>query len=292
MFKLMKEITKRQYASLCYFFIVLTSQTVVKSTSLNDFLGYDLVNEYNDDVASDIAIKLKREYSDDLVSDLFASSYDLIKIARVTELDKENRLFHFRIADMPNLDEIHPSSRTKRSKRHVENRLDMLRSDDRVDLVFPLKYLIREKRKHSIDLSELINQNKREESKYLDKISMTKSELSDLESIYESILDSLENDKRKSICLEFEKTIGKHDKADEIQLHVPKEIDFNDHNFKQQWYLINEGQLKIPPMHDLNVKDAWLNGYTGKNITIVIIDDGLDHEHPDFDGKYVIYLKF
>ena len=40
--------------------------------------------EEPDEYTSDIAIKLKREYADDLVSDLFASSYDLTKVARVS----------------------------------------------------------------------------------------------------------------------------------------------------------------------------------------------------------------
>lgn len=70
-------------------------------------------------------------------------------------------------------------------------------------------------------------------------------------------------------------------------LDLPNEIAFNDEKYTQQWYLINEGQLKIPLFHDLNVRHAWLNGYTGKNVTIVILDDGLDYEHPDFEGKYV-----
>lgn len=72
---------------------------------------------------------------------------------------------------------------------------------------------------------------------------------------------------------------------------LPKAIDFNDESFGQQWYLINEGQMNIPPMHDMNVKDAWLNGYTGKGVSIVIVDDGIDHEHPDFEGKYVSLLN-
>lgn len=75
------------------------------------------------------------------------------------------------------------------------------------------------------------------------------------------------------------------------KLDVPEQIAFNDEQYAQQWYLINEGQLKIPLYHDLNVRQAWLNGYTGKNVTIVILDDGLDYEHPDFQGKYVIGLN-
>lgn len=69
--------------------------------------------------------------------------------------------------------------------------------------------------------------------------------------------------------------------------NLPKEINFNDEDFSKQWYLINEGQLNIPAFHDLDVKNAWVNGYTGKNVSIVVVDDGLDHRHPDFEGKYV-----
>ncbi len=83
------------FVSCVFLFQISTSQTVAASSySLNDFLGYDFIEEeassqknlnhdHEHDVTSDIAIKLKREYSDDLVSDLFAASYDLVKVARV-----------------------------------------------------------------------------------------------------------------------------------------------------------------------------------------------------------------
>lgn len=45
--------------------------------------------------------------------------------------------------------------------------------------------------------------------------------------------------------------------------------------------------MSISRVHDLNVKEAWNQGFTGKNISIVVIDDGLDYEHPEFEGKYV-----
>lgn len=37
-----------------------------------------------DEFVHDLAIKLKKEYADDLVSDLFATSYGLEKVARVS----------------------------------------------------------------------------------------------------------------------------------------------------------------------------------------------------------------
>ncbi len=32
---------------------------------------------------------------------------------------------------------------------------------------------------------------------------------------------------------------------------------------------------------------AWLAGYSGKGVTISIIDDGLDHKHPELIDRYV-----
>jgi len=55
----------------------------------------------------------------------------------------------------------------------------------------------------------------------------------------------------------------------------------------------NEGQLNTPANHDINVIPAWLAGYSGKGVIISIIDDGLDHKHPELIDRYVsikIYL--
>ena len=285
----MKGISKRRKFLNCLIILNFINIALANSSNFNEFSGYE--SSKNDQVTYDIAIKLKREFSDDLVSDLFATSYDLIKVARVTELDKENRLFHFRIiSPSDELDANELIERPKRIKRHVENKIDLMRQDDRVDFVYPLKYLKREKRKSILldDLNDdLINYDK-QELRYVDKIDVSNTELKELEELYQDLMNEMEQDKRKKNLLDIEKSIKKNEKLDSIKLHVPDEINFNDHNFKQQWYLINEGQLNIPPMHDLNVKNAWLSGYTGKNVTIVVIDDGLDHEHPDFAGKYVI----
>ncbi|KAJ1180119.1 hypothetical protein NDU88_005343 [Pleurodeles waltl] len=53
-----------------------------------------------------------------------------------------------------------------------------------------------------------------------------------------------------------------------------------DPKFPQQWYLC-EGNH-----HDLNVKGAWEQGYTGKGIVVSILDDGIEKNHPDLEGNY------
>lgn len=249
------------------------------------------VTQQQSDVASDIAIRLKKEYSDDLVSDLFATSYALIKVARVTELDNDDRLFHFRINDMPVFSDD-SSIHLKRSKRHLDNKIDLLRQDNRVEFVMPQEYLIREKRKSFFSNQDFNNDQLIAATTSNNKIHISDEERNELEKLYELLLETQVNEKRIRNELDIEKKVftKKINDLDKINLNLPHEIDFNDKNFKQQWYLINEGQLDIPPMHDLNVRDAWLSGYTGKNISIVIIDDGLDHEHPDFEGKYVINI--
>lgn len=45
--------------------------------------------------------------------------------------------------------------------------------------------------------------------------------------------------------------------------------------------------MNTPAKHDVNVIPAWLAGYSGKGVTISIIDDGLDHEHPELAERYV-----
>lgn len=45
--------------------------------------------------------------------------------------------------------------------------------------------------------------------------------------------------------------------------------------------------------HDLHVKEAWAQGYTGKGIVVSILDDGIEKNHPDLQGNYVsVYCKW
>lgn len=38
---------------------------------------------------------------------------------------------------------------------------------------------------------------------------------------------------------------------------------------------------------DLNVRQAWEQGYTGKGIVVSILDDGIEKNHPDLESNYV-----
>ncbi|GIY70851.1 neuroendocrine convertase 2 [Caerostris extrusa] len=48
----------------------------------------------------------------------------------------------------------------------------------------------------------------------------------------------------------------------------------------------NVGQNGGKPKLDLNVEAAWAQGYTGRNITTAIMDDGVDYLHPDLRENY------
>lgn len=38
---------------------------------------------------------------------------------------------------------------------------------------------------------------------------------------------------------------------------------------------------------DMNVQPAWRKGYTGKGVVVSILDDGIQHNHPDLEQNYV-----
>ncbi len=53
-----------------------------------------------------------------------------------------------------------------------------------------------------------------------------------------------------------------------------KWTEFNDPLIPKQWFLNNTGQANGKKGLDLNVEAAWKKGYTGKGVTIAIMDDG------------------
>lgn len=61
---------------------------------------------------------------------------------------------------------------------------------------------------------------------------------------------------------------------------------FNDPYFEDMWYLENRGQSGGEKYLDMNVQVAWANGFTGEGVVVCILDDGIQHTHPDLAKNY------
>jgi len=76
--------------------------------------------------------------------------------------------------------------------------------------------------------------------------------------------------------------------SDEGHVNNPKRkrqnfgISFSDPMFREQWFL-NGGARNGA---DMNVVPAWRKGYTGKGVVVSILDDGIQHNHPDLAQNY------
>ena len=57
---------------------------------------------------------------------------------------------------------------------------------------------------------------------------------------------------------------------------------FSDPMFGAQWYINGGGRNGA----DMNVKRAWERGYSGKGVVVSILDDGIQHNHPDLAQNY------
>ena len=70
---------------------------------------------------------------------------------------------------------------------------------------------------------------------------------------------------------------------------VEKEVNLrfepNDPKLSDQWYIDNSGQNNGTSGIDLNVQNVW-NSYSGEGIVIGIVDDGIDHSHPDISPNF------
>ena len=65
----------------------------------------------------------------------------------------------------------------------------------------------------------------------------------------------------------------------------------NDPDFNEQWHLENTGQTGGVSGEDANVTGAWEN-YNGSGVVISVIDDGLEHSHPDIQPHYSASLSY
>lgn len=66
------------------------------------------------------------------------------------------------------------------------------------------------------------------------------------------------------------------------QAEVARALGIDDPIFGEQWHLYNPVQVG----HDVNVTDVWLQGVTGHNSTVAIVDDGLDMYSDDLKDNY------
>lgn len=58
----------------------------------------------------------------------------------------------------------------------------------------------------------------------------------------------------------------------------------NDPNWPDMWYMHRPNYKS--GTHHMNVTAAWVMGYTGKGVTVTILDDGIERDHPDLIGNY------
>lgn len=63
---------------------------------------------------------------------------------------------------------------------------------------------------------------------------------------------------------------------------IARELDIHDPIFKDQWHLYNP----IQPGHDVNVTGVWMQGITGHNATVALVDDGIDMYSDDLKDNY------
>uniref|UniRef100_A0A7N6B9Y5 P/Homo B domain-containing protein n=1 Tax=Anabas testudineus TaxID=64144 RepID=A0A7N6B9Y5_ANATE len=57
---------------------------------------------------------------------------------------------------------------------------------------------------------------------------------------------------------------------------------FNDPRYPRQWHLHNH----INTGMDINVTGLWERNITGRGVTVVVVDDGLEHTHQDIQSNY------
>ncbi|KAL2157152.1 hypothetical protein VTH06DRAFT_6373 [Thermothelomyces fergusii] len=72
------------------------------------------------------------------------------------------------------------------------------------------------------------------------------------------------------------------------QTEVAQKLGIKDPIFHEQWHLLNTVQAG----HDVNVTDVWLQGITGKNATVAIVDDGLDMYSDDLRDNYYAFGSY
>uniref|UniRef100_A0A2I3LM07 P/Homo B domain-containing protein n=1 Tax=Papio anubis TaxID=9555 RepID=A0A2I3LM07_PAPAN len=71
----------------------------------------------------------------------------------------------------------------------------------------------------------------------------------------------------------------------------PQALYFNDPIWSNMWYL-HCGDKNSRCRSEMNVQAAWKRGYTGKNVVVTILDDGIERNHPDLAPNYDSYASY
>jgi subtilisin-like proprotein convertase family protein/subtilisin family serine protease len=67
---------------------------------------------------------------------------------------------------------------------------------------------------------------------------------------------------------------------------------FTDPLYPDQWHLSNTGQNGGTVDEDVHILPVWNEGLSGEGIVIGIVDDGLQHDHPDLSANYLSALSY
>ncbi|XP_059926934.1 proprotein convertase subtilisin/kexin type 6-like [Gadus macrocephalus] len=77
-----------------------------------------------------------------------------------------------------------------------------------------------------------------------------------------------------------------------VKRHVspdPNAIHFNDPKWANMWYIgcaSTSSNGNSSCRSGMNVMGAWQRGYTGRNVVVTILDDGIERNHPDLAENY------
>uniref|UniRef100_A0A8C5DYB4 Proprotein convertase subtilisin/kexin type 5 n=1 Tax=Gouania willdenowi TaxID=441366 RepID=A0A8C5DYB4_GOUWI len=68
-------------------------------------------------------------------------------------------------------------------------------------------------------------------------------------------------------------------------------IFYNDAKWSSMWYIHCNDDIDNC-QSDMNIMGAWKRGYTGKDVVVTILDDGIERNHPDLFQNYVSVYKY
>ncbi|XP_074062783.1 proprotein convertase subtilisin/kexin type 5 isoform X2 [Macrotis lagotis] len=66
---------------------------------------------------------------------------------------------------------------------------------------------------------------------------------------------------------------------------------FNDPKWPSMWYMHCSDNTH-PCQSDMNIEGAWKRGYTGRDVVVTILDDGIERTHPDLVKNYDSQASF